>query len=137
MTGEVTATGSMQEFISAAKTGELTTSFNNDMRLNAEEFAGIIKACQAQKAKIKELQEIADSISNRQIWGLGEAADNWIESGKILVSRFKSKGSEVKEVLQKHWTRIDEIEQLHVAIAQRFEQADATFASRYQELLAA
>jgi len=131
----------MQALIDNAKSGQLSMSFNDNVYVNVEEFVYIDRDCQAMKDKIRQLQALADGISERKTWGLGEDAA-WIRSAKILVGTFRSKakgsadGNDVHAILQQHWEIIDSIQQLHKEIAQRYLQADTDFAARYNELMA-
>lgn len=131
----------MQGLIDAAKNGELSVSFNDDVYVNAEEFVKIERDCEAMKAEIERYQRIAQDISEREVWGLGEQSD-WIKSAPILVSRFRTKakgdenGNDVHTILQKHWDIIDGIQELHRQIAIRYQQSDQTFAAKYNELMA-
>ncbi|MEV3964349.1 hypothetical protein AB0M34_26255 [Nocardia sp. NPDC050193] len=81
----------MQDVIDAANGSQLSVSFNDDVRVNAEEFVYIDRDCQAMKDTIRELQRTARLVSGRDVWGLGEDPGSWIQTGKILVSRFRSK----------------------------------------------
>ncbi|MEV6392275.1 hypothetical protein [Nocardia xishanensis] len=131
----------MQDLIDAAKNGQLRVKFNDTVRVNAEEFVYIDRDCEAMKNEIRVLQRIAMEISNRETWGVGEDPGNWIQSSKVLVSRFRAKaagdsaGNNVHAILQRHYDIINSIQELHKEIAQRYQQADADFASRYNELI--
>ncbi|WP_216914409.1 hypothetical protein [Nocardia noduli] len=131
----------MQALIDTAKSGQLSMSFSNNVFVNADEFVYIDRDCQAMKDEIRQLQRMAEVISERETWGLGEGAA-WIRSAKILVGTFRSKakgsadGNDVHAILQQHWEIIDSIQQLHKEIAQRYQQADTDFAARYNELMA-
>ncbi len=131
----------MKSLIDAAKNGQLSVSFNDDLYVNAEEFVYIERDCQAMKDQIKEYQRTAETIANREVWGLGDRSD-WILSGPTLVGRFRTKakgdagGNDVYTILQKHWDIIDGIQQTHREIALRYQQSDAEFAAKYNELMA-
>lgn len=131
-----------QTQIDAATEGELSMSFSSDIRMNAEEFVYIDRDCQAMKDKIGELQRIAERISDRTVWGLGEDPNGWIRSGKVLVQRFREKakgdpaGNSVHAILQRHYEIIEGIQELHRVIAQRYVESDSEFASRYNEVMA-
>lgn len=131
-----------QNHIDAANEGQLSVSFSADVRLNAEEFVYLDRDCQAMKDKIGELQRIAEGISGREIWGLGEDPASWIRSGKVLVKRFRDKamgddsGNSAHAILQRHYEIIDGIQELHRVIAQRYLDTDSEFASRYNEVMA-
>ncbi|MFD3706255.1 hypothetical protein ACFWUP_24200 [Nocardia sp. NPDC058658] len=130
----------MQGLIDAAKEGQLSVSFSDDLYVNVEEFVYIERDCQAMKDQIQEYQGIAESIANREVWGLGDLSD-WLKSGPILVGRFRAKakgdggGNDVHSTLQKHWDIIDGIQQLHREIASRYQQSDSEFAAKYTELM--
>lgn len=140
MTGENTSEPPMKGLIDAARSGQLSMSFNDDLYVNAEEFVYIERDCATMKERIKEYQAVAQSISDREVWGLGDRSD-WIKSAPILVGRFRTKamgdpgGNDVYSILQKHWDIIDGIQQLHREIANRYQQSDAEFAARYSELM--
>ncbi|MGY0503335.1 hypothetical protein ACWZHB_33020 [Nocardia sp. FBN12] len=130
----------MQGLIDAAKNGQLTVSFSDDLYVNVEEFVYIERDCQAMKDQIKMYQGVAQDISNREVWGLGEQSD-WIKSTSLLVGRFRAKakgdagGNDVYAILQKHWDIIDGIQQLHREVANRYQQSDTEFAAKYTELM--
>lgn len=132
----------MQGMIDAASEGQLSVSFNSDVRVNAEEFVYIDRDCQAMKDKIRELQFIAERIGSREKWGLGEDPGNWIQTGKVLVSRFRGKaqgdesGNSTHAILERHYQIVDSIQELHRVIAQRYLDTDGEFAARYDEVMA-
>ncbi|MGW0178655.1 hypothetical protein [Nocardia sp. NPDC003345] len=132
----------MQGMIDAAGDGRLSVSFNSDVRMNAEEFVYIDRDCEAMKLKIQELQNIAEGIAGREAWGLGEDPGSWIQTGKVLVSRFRNKvqgdasGNSVHAILERHYQIVDSIQQLHRTIAQRYLDTDSEFAARYNEVMA-
>ncbi|AVH22286.1 hypothetical protein [Nocardia cyriacigeorgica] len=134
-----TMPGPFAGLITEATEGRLSTHLSGDMRVNAEEFVYIDRDCQAFKDLIVDLQEIARTISDQAKWGLGEDQDP-LSSASILVSRFreKAKGSanSVYSILEEHYKIVDEIQQLHKAIAQRYIDTDETFAARYNQLTA-
>ncbi|NEW36602.1 hypothetical protein GV791_29180 [Nocardia cyriacigeorgica] len=134
-----TVSGPFAGLIAEATEGRLSTQLNGDVQVNAEEFVYIDRDCQAFKDLIVDLQEIARTISDQAKWGLGEDQDP-LSSASILVSRFreKAKGSEnsVHAILEEHYKIVDEIQQLHKAIAQRYIDTDEAFAARYNQLTA-
>ncbi|MBF6086448.1 hypothetical protein IU438_04980 [Nocardia cyriacigeorgica] len=134
-----TAPQTLAGLITEAAEGRLTVQMNGDIQVNAEEFVYIDRDCDAFKTHIRDLQEIARSISDQEVWGLGEDKDP-LSSASILVSRFreKAKGSanSVHAILEEHYKIVDEIQQLHKAIAQRYIDTDETFAARYNQLTA-
>lgn len=141
MAGDNVAEPPMKGLIDAAKNGQLSVSFNDNLYINAEEFVYIERDCEAMKGQIQEYQAIAQGIANREVWGLGEKSD-WIQSAPILVDRFRTKargdsgGNDVHTILQKHYDIVDGIQQLHREIANRYQQSDSEFASKYTELMA-
>ncbi|NEW30635.1 hypothetical protein [Nocardia cyriacigeorgica] len=134
-----TTPGPFSGLITEATEGRLSTQLNGDVRVNAEEFVYIDRDCQAFKDLIVDLQEIARTVSDQAKWGLGEDKDP-LSSASILVSRFreKAKGSDnsIHAILEEHYKIVDEIQQLHKAIAQRYIDTDETFAARYNQLVA-
>lgn len=54
----------LEGLINDAKEGRLTVNFNQDVRVNAEEFAYIERDCQAFKDSIRNIQQIAKEISS-------------------------------------------------------------------------
>ncbi|MBF6172610.1 hypothetical protein [Nocardia blacklockiae] len=131
--------------INEAKEGRLTVSFNADVRLNAEEFAYMERDCQAFKDAIRSLQQIAMSISKQSKWGLGED-QKLLTSAQILVHRFRAKAAIVDpatdsennifDILEEHYKAVDNIQELHRTIAQKFMETDQDFAARYNEVQA-
>ncbi|BDU08441.1 hypothetical protein [Nocardia cyriacigeorgica] len=129
----------MAGLIEDATEGRLSVQMSGDVRVSAEEFVYIDRDCTAFKDLIVELQRIAGQISDQEVWGLGEDKDP-LSSASILVSRFreKAKGSDnsVYSILEEHYKIVDEIQQLHKAIAQRYIDTDEAFAARYNQLTA-
>ncbi|CCF65367.1 hypothetical protein [Nocardia cyriacigeorgica] len=125
--------------ITEANEGRLSVRVSQDVRVDAEEFVYIDRDCQSFKDLIRILQRTATEISDQEKWGLGEDKDP-LSSASILVSRFreKAKGSEnsVHAILEEHYKVVDEIQQLHKAIAQRYIDTDEAFAARYNQLTA-
>ncbi|NEW50978.1 hypothetical protein GV794_08645 [Nocardia cyriacigeorgica] len=138
MSGE-TPSGPFTGMITDAAEGRLSVQLNGDIRVNAEEFVYIDRDCTAFKDLIRELQTIAEEVSNQEKWGLGEDQEK-LTSAQLLIARFreKAKGSDnsVHTVLEEHYKVVDEIQQLHKAIAQRYIDTDETFAARYNQLTA-
>ncbi|WP_229683885.1 hypothetical protein [Nocardia camponoti] len=130
--------------ITEAGEGRLTVSFgdssSNRVRVDAEEFVAIERECEAFKTLIAELQRVAIDISEREVWGLGEAI-NELVSARTLVSRFREKGkgstNSVHAILDEHYKIVDDLQILHRAIAQKYMQTDAEFSAQYSELMAA
>ncbi|NKY35874.1 hypothetical protein HGA13_22780 [Nocardia speluncae] len=131
-----------QSQIDAAREGQLSMSFSDDIRVNAEEFVYMDRDCAAMKDRIRVYQGIAKGIANRELWGLGEDPATWPRSGKVLVQRFRDKamgdesGNSVHAILERHYQIIDGIQELHRVIAQRYLDTDSEFASRYNEVMA-
>ncbi|MFJ1460815.1 hypothetical protein [Nocardia sp. N2S4-5] len=131
--------------ITDAQNGALSVSFNDAIRVNADEFVYIERDCQAFKDEIAALQVLAQSIARRELWGLGEKTDG-LESASIVVGRFRGKAmivdpskdtaNNVWDILQQHYDIVDEIQTLHRTIAQNYVQTDEEFAARYNELMA-
>ncbi|MEV4239063.1 hypothetical protein AB0J47_28230 [Nocardia sp. NPDC049737] len=131
--------------IKDAQDGKLTVSFSDDVRVNADEFVYIERDCEAFKEEIRDLQRIAQSISDREHWGLGETTDG-MTSAATLVARFRGKAkivnpatdtdNNVYDILQQHYQIVDDIQNLHRTIAQKYVEQDQEFAARYNELKA-
>ncbi|MBF6424637.1 hypothetical protein IU440_08075 [Nocardia cyriacigeorgica] len=125
--------------ITEANEGRLSVRVSQDVRVDADEFVYIDRDCQSFKDLIRILQRTATEISDQEKWGLGEDKDP-LSSASVLVSRFreKAKGSEnsVHAILEEHYKIVDEIQQLHKAIAQRYIDTDEAFAARYNQLTA-
>ncbi|MFI6778761.1 hypothetical protein [Nocardia sp. NPDC050412] len=137
--------GPLASAIKDAQDGKLTVSFSNEVRVNADEFVYIERDCQAFKDEIRALQAIAKSIADRKSWGLGETTDG-MTSAATLVARFRGKAkivdpatdsdNNVYDILQQHYDIIDDIQNLHRTIAQKYVEQDQEFAARYNELKA-
>ena len=136
--------GPLASLIQQAQDGNLTVSFSQDVVVNADEFAYIERDCQAFKDEIQRLQLIANRISNREKWGLGEENGN-LTLAKSLVQWYRDKaGSEasgdaancVWSVLEQHYRIVDDIQTLHHQIAQMYVQTDEAFAAEYNRLTA-
>ncbi|MQY29791.1 hypothetical protein [Nocardia aurantia] len=145
MSDDATPGGPLAELIADAQKGLLSVHLSDDVRVNAEEFAYIERDCEAFKTEIRRLQTIATNISNQKRWGLGED-QAVLTSAKLVVRRFRSKAAvvdsssdssnNVHDTLEQHYRIVDDLQQLHRAIAQRYIQADQEFAARYNELMA-
>ncbi|MEV0047457.1 hypothetical protein AB0H60_28850 [Nocardia rhamnosiphila] len=135
----------LEDLIAEAREGRLTLDMGNGspdtMRVNAEEFVYIERDCEGFKLLIQELQTLAEDISNRKKWDLGEAAGGLV-SAETLVSRFRAKGkgaedaNSVYEILEQHYQIVEDIQEVHRIMAQRYMESDETFAARYNELMA-
>ncbi|WP_063045693.1 hypothetical protein [Nocardia pseudovaccinii] len=148
MSGDSTAlssSGPLASAIKDAQDGKLTVSFSDKVRVNADEFVYIERDCEAFKEEIRRLQRIAERISNRKNWGLGESTDGMI-SAATLVARFRGKAkiadpatdsnNNVYDILEQHYQIVDDIQNLHRTIAQKYVEQDQAFAARYNELKA-
>ncbi|WP_433755521.1 hypothetical protein [Nocardia sp. CA-135398] len=137
--------GPLASVIKDAQEGNLTVSFSNEVRVNAAEFVYIERDCEAFKEEIKNLQRIAQNISRREHWGLGETTDG-MTSAATLVARFRGKAkivntatdtdNNVYDILQQHYQIVDDIQNLHRTIAQKYMEQDEKFAAHYNELTA-
>ncbi|WP_280220506.1 hypothetical protein [Nocardia neocaledoniensis] len=129
----------LQELLTEAQDGQLSMSFGGGVRLDAEEFVYIERECQTFLDLIRELQRTATDISNREVWGLGEAVAE-LTSAQTLVRRFREKGqgsdNSVFAVLDEHYKIVDDLQVLHRTIAQKYQETDSEFAARYNELMA-
>ncbi|MGV9674732.1 hypothetical protein ACWDSJ_05600 [Nocardia sp. NPDC003482] len=132
--------------IKEAEAGNLRVRFDSDVRLNAEEFAYIDRDCTAFKDSIRHLQQVARDIAHQEHWGLGEDQDI-LTSARILVQRFRTKagpvngksdagGNNLQDILEQHYKIVDDLQQLHRTIAQKYIEADQEFAARYNEVTA-
>ncbi|WP_280208806.1 hypothetical protein [Nocardia cyriacigeorgica] len=134
-----TTPNTLAGLITEANEGRLSVRISQDVRVDAEEFVHIDRDCQSFKDLIRELQRTASQIADQEVWGLGEDKDP-LSSASILVSRFREKangsGNSVYSILEEHYKIVDEIQQLHKAIAQRYIDTDETFAARYNQLTA-
>ncbi|WP_280506985.1 hypothetical protein [Nocardia flavorosea] len=112
----------------------------DEVRANAEEFVYIERDCEGFKLLIRELQRKTEDIADRERWDLGEKD---MDSAKIVVGRFRAKakgaedGNAVFEVLEQHYRIVEDIQELHRVIAQRYMETDDAFAARYNELMGA
>ncbi|MBB5911555.1 hypothetical protein BJY24_000422 [Nocardia transvalensis] len=139
----------LADAIKNAQDGNLTVSFSrgspDSVRINADEFVYIDRDCEAFKNEIRDLQVIAQNISDRERWGLGETTPG-MDSANTLVGRFRgkakiidpSKDSEnnVYSILEEHYKIVDDIQTLHRTIAEKLMQQDQEFAARYNEVKA-
>ncbi|WP_084531829.1 hypothetical protein [Nocardia miyunensis] len=136
--------GPLAALIADAKSGALTTKFSSDVRVNADEFVYIERDCQAFKNEIQTLRRIAENISRRQHWGLGETTDG-LNSANTVVGWFRGKAkavgnkdtdNNVYDILDKHYKIVDDLQTLHHTIAQQYVQQDQEFAAEYNRLKA-
>ncbi|NKY57643.1 hypothetical protein [Nocardia flavorosea] len=129
--------------LTQAREGSLSVSLGqgapDEVRANAEEFVYIERDCEGFKLLIQELQSMAEDIADRERWDLGEKD---MDSARIVVGRFRSKakgaddGNAIFEVLEQHYRIVEDIQELHRVIAQRYMETDDAFAARYNELMA-
>ncbi|WP_063065849.1 hypothetical protein [Nocardia violaceofusca] len=143
--GDQQANGPLSTSITDASDGKLTVKFGDAIKVNADEFVYIERDCQAFKDEISQLQRIAQNISDRQHWGLGESTDG-LESSRVLVSWFRGKAkvvdssrdtnNNVFDILQQHYDIVDQIQTLHRTIAQKYMETDEEFAAEYNLLKA-
>ncbi|NKY33656.1 hypothetical protein HGA13_11290 [Nocardia speluncae] len=111
------------------------------IRVNAEEFVYMERDCEGFKLLIRSLQRTADEIWKREQWDIGENSKG-LSSADVLVSRFRTKaknsddGNDVHAILEQHFQIVEDIQELHRAIAQRYMETDGEFAARYNELMA-
>ncbi|MEV4238728.1 hypothetical protein ACIBJI_21550 [Nocardia sp. NPDC050408] len=139
------SSGPLASAIKDAQDGKLTVSFSDKVRVNADEFVYIERDCEAFKEEIRRLQRIAERISNRKNWGLGESTDGMI-SAATLVARFRGKAkivnpatdsnNNVYDMLEQHYQIVDDIQTLHRTIAQKYVEQDQEFAAEYNALMA-
>ncbi|MEV0687195.1 hypothetical protein AB0I35_25330 [Nocardia sp. NPDC050378] len=121
----------LASLISEAKSGNLT------VRMDPESFARIEYECEAFKTTIKNIQRSVGDLTNIQTWGFGDHEGSFLTSAPTMADRFRkiAKGSEsgndFHTVLQEHWTAVEDIRLLHVAIRERFVAEDESFAARF------
>ncbi|MBF6333888.1 hypothetical protein [Nocardia transvalensis] len=137
--------GPLASLIKDAQDGKLTVSFSQEVRVNADEFVYIERDCQAFKDEIRYLQAVAQNISDREHWGLGETTEG-LNAASTLVGRFRGKAkivdpgkdtnNNVFDILEQHYRIVDDIQNLHRTIAQKYIETDQEFAARYKELMA-
>ncbi|PSR61174.1 hypothetical protein C8258_26980 [Nocardia sp. MDA0666] len=137
--------GPLVGLINEAQNGNLTTRFSDSIRVNADEFVYIERDCQAFKDEIQQLQRIAQNISRREHWGLGESTED-LQSARVLVGWFRGKAmitdpsrdtaNNVYDILQQHYQIVDDIQNLHRTIAQKYMETDQEFAAEYNALMA-
>ncbi|RDI64437.1 hypothetical protein [Nocardia pseudobrasiliensis] len=135
----------LEKLINDANSGNLTVSFSSDIRVNAEEFVYIERDCQAFKDSIRSLQRVAQNISTQKSWGLGED-QQILPSAQTVVRRFRTKAAAIDpgkdsannvfDILEQHYQIVDDLQQLHRTIAQKYMEADQQFAAQYNELMA-
>ncbi|MGW5384423.1 hypothetical protein [Nocardia sp. NPDC003963] len=136
----------LEGLLAQAREGQLSvdlgTGSSDAVRVNAEEFVYIERDCEGFKLLIRTLQRTAEEISDRDKWDLGEKVADLI-SADIMVGRFRSKamnsgdGNDVHAILEEHHRIVEDIQELHRLIAQRYIETDEAFAGRYNELMAA
>jgi hypothetical protein len=133
------------DLLTEAREGRLSVNLGagspDAVRVNAEEFVYMERDCEGFKLLIQELQRIAREIHSRERWDLGEASKD-LSSAGVLVGRFRTKaqesedGNDVHAILDQHYRIVEDIQELHRVIAQRYMETDEAFAGRYNELMA-
>ncbi|MEU1955243.1 hypothetical protein [Nocardia rhamnosiphila] len=134
----------LEDLLTEAREGRLSVNLGaglpDSVRVNAEEFVYMERDCEGFKLLIRELQRIAREIFKRERWDLGETSKD-LSSAGVLVDRFRTKaqnaedGNDVHAILEQHYQIVEDIQELHRVIAQRYMETDETFASRYNELM--
>lgn len=136
----------LEGLLAQAREGSLSVDLGagastDAIRLNAEEFVYMERDCEGFKLLIEDLQRIAEDIADREKWDLGEKNQH-LPSAEILVGRFRSKanysedGNDVFAILDEHYRIVEDIQELHRVIAQKYMETDDAFAARYNELMA-
>jgi len=135
-------TGPLASLITEAQNGNLSVSFSQDVVVNADEFAYMIRDCKAFKEEIRSLQLLARRISSTPDWGLGEKNQRLVSAQK-LVGRFRSKAmkaglptdsdNNIFDILDDHYKIIDDLQTLHSTIAQNYCQQDQEFAAEFNK----
>jgi hypothetical protein len=133
------------DLLTEAREGRLSVNLGagspDAVRVNAEEFVYIERDCEGFKLLIRELQRIAEEINDREKWDLGEKNPD-LPSAAVMVGRFRSKAKESQDandvfsILEQHYRIVEDIQELHRVIAQRYMETDEAFAGRYNELMA-
>ncbi|WP_280275867.1 hypothetical protein [Nocardia wallacei] len=138
-------TNPIANLVKDAENGNLSVSFSDKVVVNADEFVYIERDCQAFKDEIQQLQRIAQTVSRREHWGLGETTDGlnsantvvgWFRGKAKIVDPAKDSANNVWDILQQHYDIVDEIQTLHRTVAQKYLETDQEFAARYNELMA-
>jgi hypothetical protein len=140
-----TAPRPLEDLLTEAREGRLSVNLGagspDAVRVNAEEFVYMERDCEGFKLLIRELQTAAQDIWKRERWDLGEASND-LPSAAVLVGRFRTKaqnaedGNDVHAILEQHYQIVEDIQELHRVIAQRYMETDEAFAGRYNELMA-
>ncbi|WP_058853517.1 hypothetical protein [Nocardia jinanensis] len=135
----------LEDLLTEAREGRLSVNLgagsSDVIRVNAEEFVYIVRDCEGFKLLIRELQRMAEDIADRDKWDLGEDNPD-LPSAATMVGRFRSKAKESEDsndvfaILEQHYRIVEDIQELHRVIAQRYMETDETFAGRYNELMA-
>ncbi|MFI6313570.1 hypothetical protein ACIBEK_26005 [Nocardia fusca] len=135
----------LEDLLTEAREGRLSVNLGagspDSVRVNAEEFVYMERDCEGFKLLIQALQRTARDIFDRERWDLGEGAED-LPSAAVLVGRFRTKaqnaedGNDVHAILEQHYQIVEDIQELHRVIAQRYMETDEAFAGRYNELMA-
>ncbi|WP_063130653.1 hypothetical protein [Nocardia fusca] len=135
----------LEGLLTEAREGRLSVNLGagapDSVRVSAEEFVYMERDCEGFKLLIQELQRMAEDIADREKWDLGENNPD-LPSAGVMVSRFRSKAKESEDsndvfaILEQHYRIVEDIQELHRVIAQRYMETDEAFAGRYNELMA-
>ncbi|MEU1982975.1 hypothetical protein [Nocardia sp. NPDC019395] len=135
----------LEGLLTEAREGRLSVNLGagspEAIRVNAEEFVYMERDCEGFKLLIRSLQRVAEEIWERERWDLGENSEG-LSSADVLVKRFRTKaqnsddGNDVRAILEQHYQIVEDIQELHRVIAQRYMETDDGFAARYNELMA-
>ncbi|MFE6920248.1 hypothetical protein ACFVAV_04295 [Nocardia sp. NPDC057663] len=103
--------------------------------MEPEEFARIDHECTEFQDTIRQIQTEMTFISQIQTWGIGDDADSGLSSARVMASRFRSKArggdDSFYDVLEEHYTIVEDIRTLHQLIRDRLMAADAEWAGRF------
>ncbi|MFI5720348.1 hypothetical protein [Nocardia sp. NPDC051750] len=119
----------LEDLLTEAREGRLSVNLGagspEAIRVNAEEFVSMERDCERFKLLIRALQRTAQEIWKRERWDLGENSEG-LTSADVMVNRFRTKaqnsgdGNDVHAILEQHYQIVEDIQEMHRVIAQRY-----------------
>lgn len=128
-----TAPRPMGNMLNAATEGRIAVA------MTPEEFINLDRDCELFKGVIRQIQGIAEAISEQDHWGLGEGNDR-LTSARAMVGRYKVKakgapdGNGVHEIMEQHYLIVEDIQNTYRLMRDRMMQADSEWAAAFHSL---
>lgn len=120
----------MANMLAAATEGQIS------VQMTPEDFIYLDRDCEHFKQVIRDIQSLAEEVSEQSHWGLGEANDD-MTSARAMVGRYKVKakgapdGNSVYEIMEQHYRIIEDIQNTYRLMRDQMMQADSDWAAEF------